>query len=127
MRKLYQILAAKIQARLNCIRAGNEVWELTHRHEIEALVKNRMPSGSGVDCGTKIDLDESEPNRLVFTFSYHHMDSNGFYDGWTEHRVIVTPDLAFGFNLKITGRDRNQIKEYLTEIYSEALEHGIAA
>jgi hypothetical protein len=54
------------------------------------------------------------------------MNDNGMYDGWTTHQVIVTPSLAFGFTLKITGRDRNQIKDYLSETYHYALEQHIA-
>jgi len=39
------------------------------------------------------------------------------YDGWTEHKIIVTPSLMAGFNLQITGKDKGQIKEYLCEVY----------
>jgi hypothetical protein len=80
-----------------------------------------MPSGSGVDIGTKLDLGESTSDKLVFSASFHHMDEHGGYDGWTDHKIIVTPSLQFGFNLKITGRDRNQIKDYLSDIFHTAL------
>ena len=49
------------------------------------------------------------------------MDAGGGYDGWTEHSVIVTPDLATGFDLKVTGRDKRDIKEYLGELFYAAL------
>jgi hypothetical protein len=48
------------------------------------------------------------------------MNDGGFYDGWTEHTVVVTPSFR-GINLRISGRDRNQIKEYLYETYDYAL------
>ena len=76
-----------------------------------------MPSGSGVDSGTKL-LDNSTPDRLVFQADFHHMDENGFYDGWTEHQIIVTPSLAYGFNVRITGRNRNEIKDYLADLFN---------
>ena len=122
MKKLYSEIASLVQARLNCINSGNTEWEAKHEEKILALVKEYLPSGSGIDCGTEIDLDASNPNKLVFNFSYHHMNDGGMYDGWTEHKAIVTPDLASGFSLTITGRNRNQIKEYLHEVYSNDLD-----
>lgn len=120
---LYQQFAALVTARRNCIAKDNHDWNRNHTQKLHDLCKEHMPSGSGVDCGTKIDLDASHGEKLVFLVEYHHMDDNGGYDGWTSHQVIVTPSLQFGFSLKITGRDRNQIKEYLADIYNAALEH----
>ena len=55
------------------------------------------------------------------------MNEYGAYVGWTEHDVIVTP--AFdGFNLRVTGRDRNQIKEYIGDVFHtwlSAKENGV--
>ena len=126
-RKLYQILAGSVQARLNCLEheeRTNEKHDWTDKHTdtIKTLVKNFMPSGSGIDCGTKIDLDQSTGEKLVFHFSYHHMNENGMYDGWTEHKLTVTPSLQFKINLSISGRNRNEIKDYLHETYSCALD-----
>lgn len=118
---LYQTLASLIQARLNCIKSNNTEWLEKHTANIFELVKNCLPSGSGIDCGTKIDLDMSTPDKIVLHTSFHHMNDCGMYDGWTEHTVTVTPSLQFGFNLKISGRDRNDIKEYLHEVYSNDL------
>jgi len=49
------------------------------------------------------------------------MDGMGGYDGWTEHKITVRPSLQFGFNMKISGRDRNGAKEYLYQVYEEWL------
>jgi hypothetical protein len=129
MKKIYQELSSMIQARLNCIQdldRGNlsketqelrTYWAEEWERRILETVKNG-PSGSGIDSGTQIDLDKSTQNKLIFNTAYHHMNEGGYYDGWTEHEVIVTPDLCFEFNLKITGRNRNDIKEYLHEVYS---------
>jgi hypothetical protein len=70
-------------------------------------------------------LDASIPEKLVFIVEYHHMAESGMYDGWTSHRIIVTPSLARGFSLKITGKDRNQIKEYLADVYHNWLDTEI--
>ena len=118
---LYRELASLVQARLNCIDSGNPDWHSKHEHAIRTLVADHLPTGSGIDSGTTIDLDTSTGEKLVFDFSYHHMHDSGMYDGWTEHRAIVTPSLLSGFDIRITGRDRNQIKDYLHDVFCNAL------
>ena len=49
------------------------------------------------------------------------MDEHGGYDGWTEHKIIVTPSLVYGFELRVTGKDRNDIKDYIAEVMHGAL------
>lgn len=95
-------------------------WANRHEEDIKRFVKNYMPSGSGIDNGTTIDLDKSNENKLIFYTAFHHMNDVGYYTGWTDHTVIVTP--AFnGFHIKITGKDRNDIKDYLYETFDMAL------
>lgn len=131
---LYQVLASTVQARLTCglrrdgftqttEKEGNKAQTWFDRHEdtINRLVRGFMPSGSGFDNGTKIDLDASHADKLVFHTSYHHMNDGGYYDGWTEHIITVTPSLAGEFHLRISGRDRRDIKEYIAEEFQNAL------
>jgi hypothetical protein len=147
-RYLYSELASLITARTNCAqpktiavqvpipdplgkaevtvhRTTNEPknpeWLDRHTDIIEALVKQHLPSGSGYDSGTKIDLDASTGNKLVFTTAFHHMNEGGYYDGWTEHTVTVTPSLAQKFYLRISGRNRNDIKEMMYQDFDAAL------
>ena len=125
MRPLYRELASLVCARQNCAKSGNSEWHDRHTERIEELVRNHMPSGSGIDSGTHLDLDKSSEDRLVFRFGYHHMNDCGIYDGWTEHKAIVIPSLQFGFHLNITGRDRNDIKDYLHDVFSAALSEEV--
>jgi hypothetical protein len=122
---LYKALARLVGAYHRCLspdaNESQRSWADKHRDRVEELVKEHMPSGSGFDSGTKLDLDESTENRLVFHTSFHHMNENGFYDGWTEHSVHVTPHLAFDFRLRITGRNRNDIKDYMHDLFHDAL------
>ncbi len=120
MRKVYQEIASAVSARLNCIASNNIEWQHKHEEKILNLVKNYMPSGSGVDNGTRIDFSNINPKRIVFYADFHHMNDNGYYSGWTEHTIIVTPSFD-GFDLRITGRDRNDIKEYLGDLFHHAL------
>lgn len=124
--KLYQRIASALQAMENCKRSENHEWYGRHRQTIVNLVEAHMPSGSGIDLGTQLDFDASRPNHLVFTAPYHHMNDGGYYDGWTDHQIVITPDLATGFDLKVTGRDRNQIKEYFGELFGAVLDMEIS-
>jgi hypothetical protein len=121
MTKLYQQIASSLQAIENCRKSGNEEWLRKHRDTIAVLVKDRMPRGSGFDSGTAFDFNSSNPEKLVFLTLYHHMNDDGYYDGWTDHAVTVRPSLAFGFDLTISGRDRRDIKEYIAEVFDGTL------
>ena len=122
--KVYQGLARAFDALQNCKKSGNTEWEERHRDKINSIVAEKLPHGSGI-VGLKFNEEESKPDRLVFDLSFHHMDQNGFYDGYTDHQIIVTPSLSWGFNLRVTGRNKNEIKEYLGDIIGEALEEEL--
>jgi len=109
--KLYQKLASCLESSAN----------------IRALVNAHMPSGSGVDNGTSIDLEKSTTSKLVFHTSFHHMNERGFYDGWTDHTITVRPSLEFGLILKVSGSNRNDINSYLGDLFYECLTIDIDA
>ena len=114
-----QAIAAAVAARENCIKSGNAEWQDKWEDRLHSLQK-QLPSGSGIDSGTRIDIDASSGRKIVLLASFHHMNDVGMYDGWTEHKVIVTP--AFdGVDIVITGRNRNEIKDYLVETFDHAL------
>lgn len=120
-RKVYQLIASALQARINCEHTGNAEWHTKHTETINTLVETLLPRGAGFDNGTKFDFDKSKPNRLVFNTSFHHMDTYGSYDGWTDHSVIITPDLACDFDIRVTGWNRNDIKDYIVEAFHAQL------
>jgi hypothetical protein len=115
--KTYAAIAAKTLAIDNCIKVANWEWKERHEEAIQEIMQ-LAPSGGGIDMGTQFLASESTPNRLVFQAAFHHMDEVGGYDGWTDHKIIVTPSLWNEFDVRITGRNRNEIKEYLGEIFS---------
>jgi len=126
---LYKVLASKIEWRP----APGSEWEMRRSQEITRLL-DLLPSGSGWDCGTKLDEKATilvevwgtpRCQRIVLYGEFHHMNKNGFYDDWTDHTVIVTPSLSRDFDLRITGKDRNDIKEYLYEIFYYALRQDV--
>lgn len=118
------ILSGAIEARLNCIHVGNTEWLAKHTDVIEQLAKDILPSGSGIDRGTTVDLDQSRTDRIVLRFSFHHMDQHGYYAGWSDYSAIVKPAFR-GLNITITGRDRNGIKDYLYQTFDHILTHQV--
>jgi hypothetical protein len=49
------------------------------------------------------------------------MNETGFYDGWTDHTIKVRASLIHGVRLSISGRDRNDLKDHLHELFESAL------
>lgn len=112
---LYQCLASRIVAMQNCARSGNAEWGYKHQQWLVDATKRYLPSGSGFDLGTQILLSVSNSSRIVLMISFHHMDEHGGYDGWTHHRVTVRPDLLTGISITVSGRNRNDIKDYIAD------------
>lgn len=128
-RPVYQVLAGKLLAMENCAKSDDidkfDGWFNRHKEAAERVVKNYLPRGSGFDSGAILDFDKSNSERLVLLTSFHHMNDSGMYDGWTDHAVIVTPSLAHGFTLRVTGKDRRGIKEYIAETFGLSLEQEV--
>lgn len=110
-------LASLLLAMANCEESGNAEWLEKHRARAEEIVRNTAPSGSGIDCGTTLDFERSDSKKLVFMCSFHHMDEHGSYDGWSNHEIVVKPSLAFGIDVAVKGQNRNDVKDYLHEVY----------
>lgn len=90
-----------------------------------ASCQDELPSGSGIDSGSII-LETSAPERIRIRADFHHMDENGYYDGWTEHVITIRPSLANDYTISVSGRNRNQIKDYLWEVFDAALRRNVA-
>ena len=117
-------LAAEISQQIR--RSKNDALAIYKDAEskLSYLAKNYLPSGSGVDGGCEIH-PQSHANNIGIVFSFHHMDEHGGYDGWTAHKAIVTPDFS-GIDVRITGPNRNGIKEYLGDLFHHALSEEFA-
>ena len=134
---LYREFSSIIQAIKNCRGKGHHVDHvgLVTGHETQEQLENHetnlkklidyLPSGSGIDNGVELDRDESHAERLVFHFSYHNMDENGYYEGWDDYTMIVTPSLLFGFNLEFKGEgvtdDNDDLIDYLHDTFNQSL------
>ena len=117
--KFYSKISNLMVTHYNSNKTGNMEIANIAIDNIEQLVKDHLPDGSGFNSGTQFILNESNRNKLVFTAPFHHINSGGYYDGWTHHKIIVTPDLCFGFNIKITGKNRCGIKDYIESCFTD--------
>lgn len=120
-------IASRLVSRNNCALYGalanatQREWYEKHSAAIQHLVREFLPSGSGLDAPVKFDDAHSAHNVLVFDIEFHHMDENGSYDGWTQHTLRVRPGFN-GLDLTLTGRNRNDILTYLLDLFRRALE-----
>jgi len=126
MQTVIQRLSGLIRARLNHIKNKNDNGQGAHEYSIEAIIEHRLPHGSGIDRKTTLDYEKSKPDRIVLHNSYHVMDENGYYAGWVDYRVIITPSLQFGYEINIIGNFSSNIesfgvKDYLYSTYEYAL------
>lgn len=84
-------------------------------HFLYVDLPKHAPSGSGFDNGIEL-CETSTPERLVFLTAFHHMNEHGFYVGWTNHTVVVTPCFT-GFNIRVTGRNKNCVKDLIADTF----------
>lgn len=115
-----KFIAESLQRRENLLRTpkppvGGVPKDLQVWNALTDYVHKQGPNGSGIDNGTFIH-ETSTSKRVVLITAFHHMNDHGTYCGWSEHKLIITPEFT-GFDLKITGRDRNGIKDYLGDLY----------
>ena len=107
----------------------NAEFEVEKYDKLQELAEY-LPSGSGIDSGCTIDEENSTKNKIIIHSSFHHMDENGFYCGWSDFTVTVTPDFVNDFKLKIVGNNAiypafSYTKDYLYELFRESLNENI--
>jgi hypothetical protein len=103
-------------ARDNCVASGNTEWEVRWHDRLDKLV-DYIPTWSGMTL--RLSGVEIKPDAIRYEVSYHHMNETGHYDGWTEHTVVVRPAFG-GIDVRISGRDRNDVKELIHETVRHA-------
>lgn len=117
---LYNKLATALQARTNCINSKNDMWLDKWETVIDKCV-SLLPHGSGIDGKTVIDFEKTTSKKIVLTTSYHFMNEHGFYDGWADLKIIVTPSFN-GIDLKVMGyfpKKYSDLRSYIGDIFYE--------
>ena len=107
-----------VKAKEYCDRVNpeNEIQQQTY-DRCEAIIKqfeDALPIGSGIVSTEVISVTNK---KIVISFDYQHLNENGYYDGWTHHEARITATFG-GYTMYISGRNRNDIKPYLHELFS---------
>lgn len=123
---LARCIASRVESAQFATKQGNEENHARFWLEIAQLETDFLPSGNGFDNGTSLDREKSTPTKLIFHTSFHHMDEFGGYAGWTDHTVTVLPTFD-GFDIRVSGRNRNEIKDYIADVFHECLSQTITS
>jgi hypothetical protein len=124
---------------VNAIAEALHCYKQNGKSDRVQQLESFLPRGSGIDSGTKIDLDKSQPDKIILTFDFHHMNEDGFYDGWScDWKVIATPTFLSYTGIHIdlkTGRfndnshrrryNDSNFKDYLHDTYYYCLDKQI--
>lgn len=117
--KLIESISSTVQALKTSQERNNIGWMGKWKNRLVELEKE-LPSGCGFDLGTSIVINDCKSNKIVLHTSYHHKNDIGYYDGWTYHDIIVTPSF-YDIELRITGKDKNNIKDYIHDTFYSSL------
>lgn len=138
--KIYKALATKAYSRLRCIDSVNKnptsnsvdtwkEWIDKYEDDIDNIMRNIFPHGSGIDSGCIFNYEKSYNNKIVINSGYHCMDQWGGYDGWVDFTVTLNPDIELDYTLNIRGNfgKYGYIKEYLYQIFHDSFnqEYGV--
>ena len=119
--RLFEDLAMAVSSHIRTTLDGNQKAADNWATKAHNATRCNLPQGAGFDNGTEIDLERSTDKKLVFHTAFHHMNDAGYYTCWTEHTVTVTPAFLGGFDLKVSGRNTRDIKDYIADTFHHLL------
>jgi hypothetical protein len=119
MTTVIQKIARLVQAYHNCIKTNNDYGNI-HLSNLEKIEQNYLPSGSGFNSGTKIDIKNSKINKVILLTSYDNMDENGYYDKYLDYKIIIKP-LFDTIDIQVIGSNYNQLKDYILQEFDYRL------
>ena len=127
--KIYKRLAKMANSRLRCLVDSSKFPKEieNYENEIDNIMKNVLPHGSGIDDGCSFNYNKSQNNRLVINSAYHCMNENGYYDGWVDFTVVLTPDFELDYTLNIRGNfgKYGHVKDYLYQIFGDSFDQEV--
>ena len=63
----------------------------------------------------------NKKKRIVIDTAYWHPNDNYETGLWTDHQVVITPSFEGEIKIRVTGKNVDNIKEYLEEVFCKAL------
>lgn len=93
---------------------------------IETALLEMLPHGSGINCDWRFWWLKN--NSLVCSNSYHCMNEHGYYDGYADFSIKISPLKSLhSFKLQFHGKTAHaknkqyQLREYLEDTICYAL------
>lgn len=117
-------IAELVEARENCRKAGNAEWYDRHTDALSEVIRDHLPRGAGIDAGCVLCLASCKRDRIVIDVPFHVMNESGYYIGWRTFKVVARPAFQ-SIDLKVTGRDVTGTRDYLADLFHEALTRRI--
>jgi hypothetical protein len=110
--KLYQKIA-KVLSQKNWAKRAKEL----------SLLQELLPNGNGIreHEGLAVILLESTKKRIVIETTYWPPHDSYETTRRTVHQLVITPSFEGEINIRVTGKNENNVKEYLQDIFREAL------
>ena len=90
---------------------------------IKRIEQKALPSGSGFDRGCTIDRKRSSESVIIILAPYHHMDSNGYYCGWSDYVVRVRASMVRDFDVTVSGGKKVD-REYVGDTFTYVLDQA---
>lgn len=85
------------------------------------IVRELLPNGSGFDDYPSIaEVSDSE---VIIVIRYHPMSEYGYYEGWIEERLRITPSISHTYKSELTDNSGAEegVREYILDTYHEVL------
>ena len=124
--KLYEKIYQTLQALNNCKKENKEKWINKHIEKLDTY-NNLLPSGSGINNGSYIDIDNIKNETITISSSYDTM-KNDMYDKTIVFKIIVKPSLFDNIDIKITPiteLKKAYVDDYIHELFYNALKQEI--
>lgn len=119
MKNLAYVISECVGSLKRCDQTSD--WVSRYEARLAEIERNYLPSGSGIDSGTKINREKSTEHKIVLEFDYHHMNDTGYYTGWSPYTVTIIPTFNGIEIARITGRD-----EYLKDMLADQFHYALS-
>lgn len=81
-----------------------------------ALLVELLPIGNAIETECDLLLNSTKKRIVIFTAYWHPIMKE-----WINHQVIITPSFEGEIDIRVTGKNVNNIKQYLHDVFREAL------
>ena len=75
-----------------------------------------LPIGNGIEAKSVILIKSTEKRIVIDTAYWHELRQE-----WTDHQIVITPSFEGEINIRVTGKNVDNIKSYLHDVFYEAL------